>query len=176
MKTKRLELIAMCMATALCAQLSFAQQTDQKQSRQTKSKSAHWAGGTTNGLHLSKLLGAQVKSNEGENLGKLEDVVIEPQTGQPTFAIVGKGGILRLGEKRMPVPWQALTIDAQKRLTLKVDKERLQTAPTTASAEDSDLENPDFVVIVYKFYEVEPEGVGAPGETPGGSEKGSSKQ
>src|SRR6267154_1479706 len=114
------------------------------------------AQATANGLHLSKLIGAQVKSNNGENLGKLEDVVIDPQTGRATFAIVGKGGILRLGEKRMPVPWQAITIDSQKRLTLNVDKEKLQSAPTTAQTDDTDLDNPDFVVLVYKFYEITP--------------------
>ena len=174
MKTKRLELAAMSLAIALCAQLSLAQQNDQKQPQQPGQIRDNSAQATANGLHLSKLIGAQVKSNNGENLGKLEDVVIDPQTGRATFAIVGKGGILRLGEKRMPVPWQAITIDSQKRLTLNVDKEKLQSAPTTARADDSELDNPDFVLVIYKFYEVAPPGVGAVGETPGGTESGTS--
>jgi sporulation protein YlmC with PRC-barrel domain len=176
MKTKRLELAAMSTAIALCAQLSLAQENDQKQTQQTgrsKDRSAQASDSLANGLHLSKLIGAQVKSNTGENLGKLEDVVIDPQTGKAAFAIVGTGGVLRLGEKRMPVPWQAVTIDSQKRLTLKVDKEKLQSAPTTAKSDDSELEDPDFVVVLYKFYEIP---AGAPGETPGGTEQGTSKQ
>ena len=175
MKIKRLELASIALAIALCTQLSQAQQNDQRQTQQPGQTRDNSAQATANGLHLSKLIGAQVKSNNGENLGKLEDVVIDPQTGKATFAIVGKGGVLRLGEKRMPVPWQAITIDSQKRLTLNVDKEKLQTAPTTARSDDSELDNPDFVVVVYKFYEIAPPGVGGAGETTGGTERGTSK-
>ena len=177
MKTKQLELAALCVVTALFAQWSMAQQNDQKQTQQqgqTKERTVQTSDSSPSGLHFSKMIGAQVRSNTGENLGKLEDVMIDPQTGRATFAIVGKGGILRLGEKRMPVPWQALTIDSQKRLTLKVDKEKLESAPTTARTDDSELDNPDFVLVIYKFYEVAPPGVGAVGETPGGTESGTS--
>jgi len=60
-------------------------------------------------------------------------------------------------------------------LTLNVDKEKLQSAPTTARADDSELDNPDFVVVIYRFYEIAPPGVGAAGETPGGTERETSK-
>jgi len=173
MKTKRLELATMCIAVTLCGQLSQAQQNDQRQNQQPQYGSAQ-ASDSANGLHLSKMIGAPVRSNNGENLGKLEDVVIDPRTGKVKFAIVGKGGVLHLGEKRMPVPWQAITIDSQKRLTLNVDKEKLQSAPTTAQADDTDLDNPDFVVLVYKFYEIAPPSVGS-GETPGGTQRGTSR-
>src|SRR5712671_249491 len=159
MKRTTLGLVAICMTTALCAQLSTAQQTDQTQSRTGRASQA----GNVSGLHASKLIGAEVKSNNGEKLGKLEDIVIDPQTGRATFAVIGKGGILKLGEKRLPVPWQALRVDSQKQLTLNMDKDRLGTAPTFQSSA-SDLDNPDFVMVVYKFYEI-PAGAG---ETPGG--------
>lgn len=140
MKTKTLELMAMGLATALCAQISLAQQSDQTQSQQpgrTKDTSNQANDPTKSGIRLSKLIGAEVKSNNGENLGRLEDVVIDPQTGKPTFAVIGKRGILRLGEKRLPVPWQALTIDSQKRVTLNMDKAKMDSAPTI----DSDYAN-----------------------------------
>jgi sporulation protein YlmC with PRC-barrel domain len=164
-------LVATVIATALFAQLSLADPTDQKQRRDNSA-----ADPPNSGIHAAKLIGSDVKSNDGENLGKVEDLVIDPRTGRVTFAIVSKGGILKLGEKRMPVPWQAVTVDAQKRITLNVDKEKLRTAPTTARSDDSELENPDFAIVVYKFYEIEPaSGTGAPGETPGATGRGASQ-
>jgi len=176
MKPKTLELMAVCLATALCAQISLAQQSDQTQSQQpgrTKDTSNQANDPTKSGIRLSKLIGAEVKSNNGENLGRLEDVVIDPQTGKPTFAVIGKGGILRLGEKRLPVPWQALTIDSQKRVTLNMDKTKMDSAPTIDS-DYANLDNPDFVVVVYRFYEIPLGGTGAAIETPGSTDTGTS--
>src|SRR4029077_5697032 len=134
MKATRLELITLCMVTALGAQLSLAQQSDQTPSQSSGlNSSSQTSGSTAGGIPLSKLKGATVKSNNGDKLGKVEDIIIDPQTGKATFAIIGKGGVLNLGEKRMPVPWQALTIDSQKQFTLNMDKEKLRSAPTVNS-------------------------------------------
>ena len=171
MKRTTLGLLAICMTTALCAQLSTAQQTDQTQSRTGRASQA----GNVSSLHASKLIGAEVKSNNGEKLGKLEDIVIDAQTGRATFAVIGKGGVLKLGEKRLPVPWQALRIDSEKQVTLlNADKDKLASAPTMQSDTFSDLDNQDFVVVVYKFYEIPVPAAGA-GETPGGSQSNSSQ-
>jgi sporulation protein YlmC with PRC-barrel domain len=173
MKMKRSALLATCLATALGAQLTLAQTGNSQapgthSSDQRSGTTSQGTDASTSGLQVSKLLGAHVKSNTGENLGKLEDVILDPQTGRATFAVIGKGGILKLGEKRLPVPWQALRVDSQKQLTLNMDKDRLGTAPTFQSSA-SDLDNPDFVMVVYKFYEI-PAGAG---ETPGGKQSDS---
>ncbi len=178
MKTRKLEQIAVYLATAFCAQvLLAAQQTDQSQGQQSQPGSAQTStsqtGASTNGnVRLSKLIGAKVKSNDGKDLGKLEDVLVDPQTGRPTFAILGQGGALGLGEKRHPVPWQALQINSEKQVTLNnTDQQRFSSAPTTSSPDYSDLNNPDNVVVIYRFYEITP--AGAAGETPGGTQSGS---
>ncbi len=174
MKAKRFEQIAVTMATALCAQvLLAAPPPDQTQDQQTKGSSSQATSSSTSGLPFSKLKGADVKSNDGQDLGKLEDIVIDQQSGKVNFAIVGKGGALGIGEKRMPVPWQAIHIDSQKHLSLKVDKQKMQSAPTV-SQDYSDLNNPESVVAIYRFYELEP--AGAAGQTPGGTGSGAGQQ
>jgi sporulation protein YlmC with PRC-barrel domain len=164
MKAKTLALIAIGMATTLGAQMSQAQSTTPSSGQSDQTASSSSQASANSGVHVKKLIGSTVKSNKGEKLGKLEDVVIDPQTGKATFAIIGQGGILRLGEKRLPVPWQALNLDSQNQVTLNVDKDKLQSAPTVTSSDATDLDNPGFVVIVYKFYEI-PTGAG---ETPSG--------
>jgi len=162
MKNTKVLIITILSAAALSAQLSVAQTSG------SSGKSS--ANPTASGLRASKLIGADVKSASGQDYGKLEDIVLD-QTGKATFAIIGKGGILHLGEKRLPVPWQALSLNSEKQVTLNADPQKLQSAPTVSSGTATELDNPDFVVVVYKFYEI-PSGAG---ETPGGSQSGSSK-
>jgi sporulation protein YlmC with PRC-barrel domain len=177
MKTRKLDKVAICLATAFCAQvLLAAEQTDQAQGQQTgqAQNSYTQSGASANGnVRLSKLIGAKVKSKDGQDIGKLEDVLVDPQTGKPTFAILGQGGALGLGEKRRPVPWQGLQINSERQVTLNMDKQKFSSAPTTSSSDYSDLNSPQDVVVIYRFYEVAP--AGAPGETPGGTQGGSGK-
>lgn len=179
MNTRKLKQIAISVATAFCAQALLAvQQTDQSQGQQSQPASAQTsssqtAASTNGNVRLSKLIGAKVRSNDGKDIGKLEDVLVDPQTGKPTFAILGQGGALGLGEKRHPVPWQGLQINSEKQVTLNMDQQKFSSAPTTSSADYSDLNNPEEVVVIYRYYEIAP--AGAAGETPGGTQGGSSQ-
>ncbi|HZR17410.1 MAG TPA: PRC-barrel domain-containing protein [Verrucomicrobiae bacterium] len=173
MKSKRLEQMAVYVAAALCAQvLIAADQTDQTQSQQPGQTrdSASQTTGAPGDIRVSKLKGADVKSKSGEDLGKLEDLVLDRRTGQIAFAIIGKGRLLGLGEKPHVVPWQEATIDSEKQVTLNIDKQKMQSGPTVSS-DYSELNNPDAVLVIYKFYEVQP--AGGPGTTPGGTQEGS---
>jgi len=172
MKTNNLKRTAAYTATALCAQMFLAaQQADQAygQTGQKKGTAPQTTASSNDGIPVSTLKGADVKSKNGDDLGKLEDMILDRRTGQITFAIVGKGGF---GDELHPVPWQGVQINSEKQVTLNVDKQKMQSAPTI-SADYSELNNPDAVIVIYQFYQVEPVAAGAPGETPGGTEKGS---
>lgn len=97
--------------------------------------------------------------------------MVDPMTGKIRFAILSRGGVLGMGEKHVPVPWQALKAQTQDQFTLNIDKQKMLSAPTVKS-DYSELQNPGYVVSIYKFYEVEPTAAGAPGETPGGAGAG----
>jgi sporulation protein YlmC with PRC-barrel domain len=165
MPRNRIQLIATMLATALLAQVAVAQTSDSKN---------QLSAARTSGIHINKLIGAEVKSSAGENYGKVEDVIMDPQTGKATFAIIGKGGVLKLGEKRLPVPWQALTINSEKQVTLNMDAQNLGAAPTVQSSASTELDNTEFVVSLYKYYDIATPGSGAAVETPGGAQSGSS--
>ena len=175
MKAKRLELIAIGVASALSAQLAPAQSSDQsappKPQGQSGQMSAQSTGTQTGEVRLSKLLGADVKSGSDEDLGKIKDLVVDPETGAIRFAVLGRGGVFGIAEKRVPVPWQAASIQSENEITLNLDKEKLRSAPTINS-DYSDLNNPGYLVSVYQFYEIQQPAVGAAGETPGGTTSG----
>src|SRR5262249_18370651 len=134
----------------------------------TAQKNYQGAGSSIDGVRLGKLKGADVKSSDGKDLGKLEDVVVDRQSGQIAFAIVGKGGVIGAGGKLRPVPWQEVTINSEKELTVNEEKQKMDSAPTTSSSDYSDLNDPGAVLVIYKFYAI-PTGAG---ETPGGSQEG----
>src|SRR5258706_14953803 len=84
MENKSLKLMAAFAASAvvLSANLSTAQTSDSKS--QASSSSA------TAGLHTSKLIFADVQSSTEQKYAKLEDILIDTQTGKHTYAIVGQ--------------------------------------------------------------------------------------
>ena len=47
-------------------------------------------------LSAKALIGARVVNLKNENLGKIEDLVIEPEDGRVTFGILSFGGFLGL--------------------------------------------------------------------------------
>lgn len=59
-------------------------------------------------LSVRELLHAKVKDLVGEPLGTIEDLAVDPATGRVTYAILAFGGLLGVGEKLFPVPWERL--------------------------------------------------------------------
>jgi sporulation protein YlmC with PRC-barrel domain len=103
-------------------------------------------------VRLSKVTNAKVLSQDGKRLGELEDVVINPQTGKIQFAILGHGGVLGIGEDRIPVPWEQFSFDAeQQQFSLNMDEERLASAPKL-DRDYSDLNDSNFANRIEEFY------------------------
>jgi sporulation protein YlmC with PRC-barrel domain len=85
-----------------------------------------------NFMAASEIKGTHVKNLQGEDLGEIEEVLVDPETGQVKFAVLEVGGFLGLGSTKVAVPWSAfqLTQEGNKaRWVLDADKERLKNAP-----------------------------------------------
>ena len=55
------------------------------------------------------ILGAKVINTDQEDLGKIEDLVIDARNSRVAYAILSFGGVLGLGDKHFAIPWEALT-------------------------------------------------------------------
>jgi sporulation protein YlmC with PRC-barrel domain len=76
--------------------------------------------------------GTNVKNMQGQDLGQIEDVLIDPDTGQVRFVILEVGGFLGLGSTRVAVPLSAFQITkegSKPKWVLDADKEKLKNAP-----------------------------------------------
>lgn len=83
---------------------------------------------------LSDLEGTQVENSGGEKLGDIKGLAIDAD-GRVNYAVLSVGGFLGMGDRRIAVPWGALTFSLagdkgdEKRITLSVTKEQLAKAP-----------------------------------------------
>jgi sporulation protein YlmC with PRC-barrel domain len=99
---------------------------------------------------VSKLIGMKVNNEQGENLGKIEDLVADSH-GRIAFAILSYGGVLGMGETLVAVPFESLSYDSPWRLfVLNMSKEQLASAPKYEKR--SDLANPKLAEDIYRFF------------------------
>ncbi len=107
----------------------------------------------------SDLVGMKVTSQQGESLGKIEDVVVHPG-GEISYAVLSFGGWMGAGDKLFAMPWSILRTveadtakkDSARSLVLPLDKERLKTAPGFDKKSWPTMANPDWVKDVDAFY------------------------
>ena len=76
------------------------------------------------------IIGSKVVNQQDENIGKIEDIVIDPGAGRIAYAVLSFGGFLGMGNKYFAIPWNAFQFDlAGKKAILNVDKKLLENAP-----------------------------------------------
>jgi sporulation protein YlmC with PRC-barrel domain len=81
-------------------------------------------------LSASTLEGDTVRNPAGEDLGKIDEIMIDIPSGRVAYAVLSFGGVLRMGNKLFAVPWSVLSVDEdEKCFILDVDKQTLQSAP-----------------------------------------------
>jgi sporulation protein YlmC with PRC-barrel domain len=83
-------------------------------------------------LTVSDIKGASVINLQNENIGSIDEILIEANTGHIRFAIVSVGGFLGIGSTRIAVPWGAFVITKENnkaKFILDATKDRLEKAP-----------------------------------------------
>jgi sporulation protein YlmC with PRC-barrel domain len=106
-------------------------------------------------LKASNLIGASVQDTEGKRLGDIKDLVIDPLGGDIEYAVLDFGGFLGIGDKYFAVPWDALSLsENQKYLVLDVSKKLLKDAPGFPKDQWPDMSNQEWIVTVYRFYDL----------------------
>ena len=82
---------------------------------------------------VSKIIGKAVISKKGEDLGKIEDLVLS-KNGCLDFMILAPGGLLGTGDRLIPIPWKAVTTGAKAdTIIINMEKSQLEKAPNFES-------------------------------------------
>jgi sporulation protein YlmC with PRC-barrel domain len=81
---------------------------------------------------LEGILGREVQSATGENMGRIVDVVVD-RAGQVRAAVIDFGGFLGVGSRRIAIDWDALSFpapdDKSGRVTLEFTRDQVKAAP-----------------------------------------------
>ena len=81
-------------------------------------------------LPSNTLVGDRVRNAEGEDLGTIEELMIELHSGRVVYVVLSFGGILGIGDKLFAIPWSALSLDPDdNQIVLDVKRESLENAP-----------------------------------------------
>lgn len=84
----------------------------------------------TMALSAGTLKGDKARNPEGEELGQIEEIVIDLNRGRVAYVVLASGGFLGMGDKYFAVPWDMLTVDTEnKEVVVNVAKEVLEQAP-----------------------------------------------
>jgi sporulation protein YlmC with PRC-barrel domain len=123
---KKLLSVAIAAAFGLGVAPAFSADPDKSQSREARvSEQAQTAA--YHGVRASKLIGMDVHNAQGEELGEIDDLVVNSQTGQVHYAVLSFGGLMKMGDKLFAYPMSAFKLDNNK-LVLNVDKSELKKA------------------------------------------------
>lgn len=103
----------------------------------------------------SDLIGLKVENTSGENLGKIEDIVLDTSNGRISYAVLSFGGFLGIGDKFFAIPWQAVKENrAKKTCVLALDKESLKNAPGFDKKSWPDMADAKWRAQIHEFYKV----------------------
>ena len=105
----------------------------------------------------SDLMGMAVKNDQGEKLGKVDNLMVDLQSGRIVAVVVSSGEFLGMGGELSAVPPASLSLSAD-RSTLRLDttKEMLAAAPHFKGNQWPDFNQPTYSDSVYRAYRMEP--------------------
>ena len=104
-------------------------------------------------ISARKLTGYRVRNRAGEDLGSVDEIMIDASSGRVAYAVLSFGGFLGFGDKRFAVPWNALDVDERENeLILDADRSSLDGAPGFDKDQWPDMADPSFGADVHKHY------------------------
>ena len=106
-------------------------------------------------LSATTLTGTPVFNYAGESLGKVEDFMVDVESGRIQYAVLSFGGVLHIGNNLFAVPADALIVEGS-RVLLDVDKHRLEEAPGFDKSTWPDFVDPALDRSIRDFYGREP--------------------
>jgi sporulation protein YlmC with PRC-barrel domain len=108
-------------------------------------------------LSASTLAGDSVRNAAGEDLGTIDEIMIDIPTGRVAYAVLSFGGFLGMGDKLFAVPWSALKVDEdEKCFVLNIDKQTIETAPGFDKDNWPNMSDAAWGAEISSYYHVRP--------------------
>jgi len=104
-------------------------------------------------LGTTTLTGANVRNPAGENLGRIEDIMIDLAAGRIVYAVLSFGGLFGIGNKFFILPWSALSFDSPRNeFILDIKREVLEKGPGFDKDTWPDFTDPSYGADIHRHY------------------------
>jgi sporulation protein YlmC with PRC-barrel domain len=101
-------------------------------------------------LGASSLLHDKVVNLDGQDIGRIEELMIDVVSGRVAYAVLSFGGFMGIGNKLFALPWSAITVDeAKKRFVVNATKELLEKMPGFDKEHWPDLGDLEYAASLY---------------------------
>ncbi len=108
-------------------------------------------------LSAGSITGDTVRNQAGEDLGRIEEIMLDVASGDIAYAVLSFGGFLGLGDKLFAVPWNAFELNAENHeFILDVDKATLENAPGFDKDNWPDFADTSFTSQIHTHYGQDP--------------------
>ncbi len=109
---------------------------------------------TSSLISSDKVEGTKVFSTDGDELGRIEHLMLGKRSGRIEYSVMSFGGFLGMNESYFPIPWDALDYDMERGgYVVNIDKSRLKDAPTFSKGKQPVFDE-QFGRTVYAYYGV----------------------
>ncbi len=130
--------------------------TQNKKGPEVKDKTIKTAEGQRiNAFMVEKIVGSEVVNVKGEKLGKIENLVVDIDSGRILYAVLESGGFLGIGDKLLPVPWESLAaLPSEGIFFLNQSKEQMEKAPAFEKDKLPNMGDMQWGESIFKYYGV----------------------
>lgn len=101
-----------------------------------------------------EVIGLKVKNTSKEDLGKVEELVLDKADGSVRYVVLSFGGFLGMGDKLFALPWKQLDYSPEdKCFIVNLNREKLENAPGFSKNKWPDMASPTFEKSITDYYE-----------------------
>jgi len=151
MKTRKTQALWAAVTT-----MSLSLMVGSASAQDTASDRAKVMAGTMPGHveRADKLIGKEVIGSDNQKLGKINNFVIDLDSGRILYTVISTGGFLGIEERDVAVPPKAFTQTEADTVQLAVDKQKLTDAPQfkTEYLRKEGSSQPSYVQQVYAYF------------------------
>lgn len=108
-------------------------------------------------LSAGTLTGDTIRNTNDEELGNVEEIMIDVASGRVAYVVMSAGGFLGIGDKYFAVPWDLLQVDTENHdVVVDLDKETIENAPGFDKDNWPSMSDLTWLDDVYVYYKVDP--------------------
>jgi hypothetical protein len=104
-------------------------------------------------ISSEKVAGSNVENTKGDNLGHIEEIMLDKISGRVGYAVLNYGSFLGMGGKLFALPWDVLKYDTQRdAYIIGIPEERLKNAPSFDAATWPNMGDPTWGKGIHDYY------------------------